>query len=350
MLADRALGQSVSVCSKSVSLGSPCFSTSLETAQGPRQPHGAQTIVIVGSPMSESVRVPGRAMTHDRTNTEARAQRPSVSPSSRLDRPRGHHAHVILAANFALTMFIRKSEVDLLSEFALGTLRGGIAVMNSVHRSILTRALMTGVASLAFVMVSPGGVRAEIVTVQGDDGPAGANGVNPGDNGMPGDDGESVSANAGSTQPITAPLNKATATGGNGGQGGTGGNGGNGGRGGASSATASTAIVSGPAESDAYSYGGSGGAGGDAGSNFFGSAGTGGTGGGATGQSSAMNASASPVLSLAIAIGGAGGSSGSTGISSVGNTGGGATAVAGGSSTDRLGLRHWRCWWKRYWR
>ena len=81
---------------------------------------------------------------------------------------------------------------------------------------------MTGVASLAFVMVGAGGVRAEIVTVQGDDGAAGADGVNPGDNGMPGGDGESVSANAGGAQPITAPLNKATATGGNGGQGGNG--------------------------------------------------------------------------------------------------------------------------------
>ena len=50
---------------------------------------------------------------------------------------------------------------------------------------------MTGVASLAFVMVSAGGVRAEIVTVQGDDGAAGADGVNPGDPGLPGGDGES---------------------------------------------------------------------------------------------------------------------------------------------------------------
>ena len=151
--------------------------------------------------------------------------------------------------------------------------------MKSIHRSILTRALMTGVASLAFMMVSAGGVRAEIVTVQGDDGAAGADGVNPGDNGMPGGDGESVSANAGSAQPITAPLNKATATGGNGGQGGNGaigGNGGNGGNGGASNATASTAIVSGPAEADANSFGGSGGAGGDGGVL---AAATGGTGG-----------------------------------------------------------------------
>ena len=82
--------------------------------------------------------------------------------------------------------------------------------MKSIHCSILTRALMTGVASLAFVMISAGGVRAEIVTVQGDDGPTGEDGVNPGDPGMLGGDGEPVSANAGSAQPITAPLNKAT--------------------------------------------------------------------------------------------------------------------------------------------
>src|ERR1700690_2275288 len=103
-----------------------------------------------------------------------------------------------------------------------GRRRGG-AVMKSIHRSILTRLLMTGVASLAFAMVSAGVVRAELVTVQGDDGAAGANGVNPGDPGLPGGDGESVAANAGSTQPITAPVNKATATGGNGGRGGNGG-------------------------------------------------------------------------------------------------------------------------------
>src|SRR5580692_5830597 len=94
--------------------------------------------------------------------------------------------------------------------------------MKSIHRSILTRALLTGAASLAFMMASAAGARADIVIVQGDDGAAGADGVNPGDNGMPGGDGESVSANAGSTQPITAPLNRAKATGGNGGQGGQG--------------------------------------------------------------------------------------------------------------------------------
>lgn len=79
------------------------------------------------------------------------------------------------------------------------------------------------------------------MTVQSDDGLAGADEVNPGDNGMPGGNGEAVSATAGITQPITAPLNKATATGGNGGQGGNGaigGDGGNGGNGGASNAMA----------------------------------------------------------------------------------------------------------------
>jgi hypothetical protein len=85
-----------------------------------------------------------------------------------------------------------------------GQAAGG-AAMKSIHCSILMRALMTGVASLAFVMVSAGGLRAEIVTVQGDDGAAGADGVFSGDNGMPGGDGESVSGNAGSAQPITAP-------------------------------------------------------------------------------------------------------------------------------------------------
>src|ERR1700722_404712 len=125
--------------------------------------------------------------------------------------------------------------------------------MKSIHRSVLTRALMAGVASLAFVMVSGGGVRAEIVTVQGDDGVAGADGVNPGDSGLPGGDGESVAANAGSALPITAPLNKATATAGNGGIGGDGipldysgaTGGGNDGNGGAAATTATTTIITG---------------------------------------------------------------------------------------------------------
>jgi hypothetical protein len=55
--------------------------------------------------------------------------------------------------------------------------------MNSIYRSILARSLMTGAASLAIVTMGPAEVRAEIVIVQGDDGAAGADGVNPGDPG-----------------------------------------------------------------------------------------------------------------------------------------------------------------------
>src|SRR5580704_15337275 len=115
--------------------------------------------------------------------------------------------------------------------------------MSPIHHPILKCALMTSAVSLAFTLMAAEAGRAETVIVQGDDGAAGANGVNPGDNGLPGGDGESVTANAGSAQPITAPLNKATATGGNGGAGGNGAiggfsgdSGGNGGNGGAASA------------------------------------------------------------------------------------------------------------------
>ena len=40
----------------------------------------------------------------------------------------------------------------------------------TINRSILARSLMTGAASLAFMMMGPAGVRADIVIVQGDDG------------------------------------------------------------------------------------------------------------------------------------------------------------------------------------
>src|SRR5580693_5221596 len=39
----------------------------------------------------------------------------------------------------------------------------------TMDRSILARSLMTGAASLAFMMMGPAGVRADIVIVQGDD-------------------------------------------------------------------------------------------------------------------------------------------------------------------------------------
>src|SRR5580704_9881563 len=122
--------------------------------------------------------------------------------------------------------------------------------MSPIHHPILKCALMTSAVSLAFTLMAAEAGRAEIVIVQGDDGAAGADGVDPGDNGVPGGDGESVTANAGSAQPVTAPLNKATATGGNGGAGGNGagdGNGGIGGEGGAAQATAATTIIFGSA-------------------------------------------------------------------------------------------------------
>jgi hypothetical protein len=78
--------------------------------------------------------------------------------------------------------------------------------MKSISRSILARSLMTGAASLALMTMDSAVVRAETVIVQGDDG-------------VPSGEGESVAANAGDVHPITTPLNKATATGGNGGPG-----------------------------------------------------------------------------------------------------------------------------------
>jgi len=73
-----------------------------------------------------------------------------------------------------------------------------------VEGAFLIRLLQTTGLSLALMAASAAWVRAEIVTVQGSDGAAGANGVEPpGDpNGQPGGDGESVTANAGG-RPMT---------------------------------------------------------------------------------------------------------------------------------------------------
>ena len=138
-------------------------------------------------------------------------------------------------------------------------------------------------------------------------------GVNPGDLGQPGGDAGGATAGAGSTDPI----NTATAIGGNGGRGGTDGfdwndfhggdgpSGAKGGRGGDASAGATTTIISGPAEADATSSGGSGGYGGgvdeapDQG---------GGDGGFATGTAAASSGTGSAKAS-AIANGGSGGGS-----------------------------------------
>jgi hypothetical protein len=79
------------------------------------------------------------------------------------------HADVIRSVNFSLVMFKLKLDSFKRREPAAAAVGG--AAMKSIHCSILTCLLLTGVASLAFVIVSAGGVRAEIVTVQGDDGP-----------------------------------------------------------------------------------------------------------------------------------------------------------------------------------
>ena len=81
--------------------------------------------------------------------------------------------------------------------------------MKSVHRSILARALMTGVALLALVVMSAGGVRAGTVT--GADGTAGAFCY-----GDPSID-EACDVNGGDGESVSAGGNPAVAIGGNGG-------------------------------------------------------------------------------------------------------------------------------------
>jgi hypothetical protein len=139
-----------------------------------------------------------------------------------------------------------------------------------MYRAILARSLMTSAALPAFMIMGVTGVHPETVIFRGTEGATGADGVNPGDNGLTGGDGEPAAAHAGSVHPITSPQNSATATGGNGGRGGSGNascpgcvtSGGNGGNGGAATATAATTIISGPAEADASASGGAGGGGG----------------------------------------------------------------------------------------
>ena len=130
--------------------------------------------------------------------------------------------------------------------------------MNSIHRSVLARALMTGAASLAFMMTGAAEGRAESVFVQG------ANGANfiYGNPDVPATGGGSATATAGSMQPVTDPYNSAYAIGGNGGQGVSDLVGQSGGWGGNASATAATTVISGSAEADATAVGGAFGSGG----------------------------------------------------------------------------------------
>ena len=75
--------------------------------------------------------------------------------------------------------------------------------MNSLSRSILARSLMTGAAVLAVMAMAPGvGPRRNRGLCRAMMAQRGADGVNPGDAGMTGDNGESVTANAGSAHPV----------------------------------------------------------------------------------------------------------------------------------------------------
>jgi hypothetical protein len=200
-----------------------------------------------------------------------------------------------------------------------------LSTLNSrrLRRSSLTRLLQTTGLSLALVTASAAGVHAEDVTVQGANGANGENGVNPGDDGQSGGGGGAAVANAGSIDPITSTLNRATAFGGSGGKGGdlsaVGGAAGFGGPGGAATATAATTIISGSSEADAASTGGNGGSSGFAlvAAPFFANGGQGGV---ATVSATASTGGGN-VTASALATGGNGGVG-----DGVGGTGGDANA------------------------
>jgi hypothetical protein len=124
------------------------------------------------------------------------------------DSRRQSHADVTGHANFSLVMFKLKLDVIGLRD---GRAAAGGAAMKSIHRSILTRALMTGVASLAFMITGAGGVRADTVGAG-----SGADGANC----DLFEDPTCVVGNGGDGESVSAGGNPATAFGGNGGQGG----------------------------------------------------------------------------------------------------------------------------------
>ena len=132
--------------------------------------------------------------------------------------------------------------------------------------SSLTRLLQTTGLSLALMTASAAGVYADTVTVQGVNSASGSDNFDPGGYAGSGIDGGPATANAGSLNPITDPLNEAAAIGGSGGNGGNNyaddGVAGSGGGGGAATATAATTIISGSASANAVSIGGNGGGGG----------------------------------------------------------------------------------------
>ena len=181
---------------------------------------------------------------------------------------------------------------------------------------------MAGVASLAFMMMDAAGVRAESVSVLG------ANGANAVDGvpGVPATGGDSVTATAGSIQPVTDPGNSAFATGGNGGDGGNNPNNIAGEPGGGATATAATTVISGSAEADATAIGGNGG---NAGPGFgFSNS----DGGGAGASSTAVTSGSGDASSSANATGGAEGY-GDYGFAGGASAVADATAAGGGKAT-----------------
>ena len=129
-----------------------------------------------------------------------------------------HHAHVILAANFALTMFARKSEVNSCLSLRLAGSEGESPNMKSIHRSILTRALTAGVASLTLAMVCAGGVRAaDSDSTDTEVGATGALGFGDGFGDIPAGPGQPATANAAAGSATGNATATATATGGEGG-------------------------------------------------------------------------------------------------------------------------------------
>ena len=188
-----------------------------------------------------------------------------------------------------------------------------------LQRSFLTRLLRTTGLSLALMTASAAGVYAESVTVQGKDGTIGI-----GPNFVAGD-GESVTASAGSAQPITSPLNTATASGGNGAGAPFGFLSPLAGSGGAATATATTTIIFGSAGANAAATGGTGGDSMVESLPDLGQFSDGGSGGAATASATGSTGSGNATVS-ASAVGGNAGS----GFESGGN-GGGANA----SSTAR---------------
>ena len=118
---------------------------------------------------------------------------------------RPSNADVIWLANFSLVM--SKVKLDVFKRREPAAAEG--AAMKSVHRSILARALITGAALLALVMMSAGGVRAD--TVIGADGTPGAFCY-----GDPSGD-EFCAVSGGDGESVVAGGNPAVAIGGNGG-------------------------------------------------------------------------------------------------------------------------------------